>query len=283
MNITPSSSDCLDVADLLVDYAEHSLPPEQTARMAAHVANCPRCQERVAQLQELGGKFEAAEPVSPPLALRVNFMAALEREKAALAKPESVAGEAKVIRMEPAASEQSGMWWLRIAASLLLLATGVLLGNLWRPIGADVAGVTTTETTTDPRFRALKVNPAAPSLSASDRIQLVNEMAGGAEGSADPTVQALINTLNFDPNTNVRLAAGQALYRLRDYTRVGEAFVLSLTIQTDPNVQIMLIELLVTLRERRAVPELERLSQRRDALPIVRQQAESGLGQLIQI
>ncbi|SMB88125.1 putative transmembrane anti-sigma factor [Hymenobacter roseosalivarius DSM 11622] len=282
MNSTQYSSECLNVADLLVDYAEHSLPPEQTARIAAHLAHCPRCQQRVAQLRELGGKFEAAEPVNPPPALRVNFMAALEREKAALAKPESVAGEAKIVRMEPAASDPTGMWWLRIAASLLLLATGVLLGNLWRPAGTDVAGVTTA-TTSDPRFRALKVNPTAPSLSASDRIQLVNEMAVDAEGISDPTVQALINTLNFDPNTNVRLAAGQALYRLRDDPRVGEAFVQSLTIQTDPNVQIMLIELLVALRERRAVPELERLSQRRDALPIVRQQAESGLGQLIQI
>ncbi|QNP52795.1 zf-HC2 domain-containing protein [Hymenobacter qilianensis] len=62
MNITPSSSDCLDVADLLVDYAEHSLPPEQTARMAAHVANCPRCQERVAQLQELGANLKQPSP-----------------------------------------------------------------------------------------------------------------------------------------------------------------------------------------------------------------------------
>ncbi|QIL77081.1 HEAT repeat domain-containing protein [Hymenobacter sp. HDW8] len=283
MNITPNSSECLDVADLLVDYAEHSLPPAQTAQMAAHVATCPRCQERVAQLQELGTKFEAAEPITPPLALRVNFMAALEREKAALAKPESEVREAKVVRLEPAKSEESGMWWLRIAASLVLLATGVLLGNLWRPLGADVAGISPVATTADSRLGTLKVNPAVPSLSASDRIQLVNEMAGEVKGSADPTVQALINTLNFDPNTNVRLAAGQALYRLRDDPRVREAFVQSLTIQTDPNVQIMLIELLVALRERRAVPELERLSQRRDALPIVRQQAESGLGQLIQI
>ena len=112
-------------------------------------------------------------------------------------------------------------------------------------------------------------------------MSLVSELAGKAEGASDPVVQVLINTLNFDPNTNVRLAAGKALYRLREDPRVGEAFIQSLTIQTDPNVQITLIEALVTLREKRAVPQLEQLAQKPEVLPAVRQQAESGLGQLI--
>jgi hypothetical protein len=233
-------------------------------------------------LQELGGKLEAVETVTPPLALRTNFMAALAQEKAALANTNAEAGEAKVIRMEPAGATSAGGWWMRIAASLVLLAAGILLGNLWRPLSPEVAAVTTAETTAvQQRFHALNGDPTAPTLSASDRIQLVSELAGDATGTSDPVVQVLINTLNFDPNINVRLAAGQALYRLREDPRVGEAFIQSLTIQTDPNVQIMLIELLVDMREQRAVPELERLSQRRDALPIVRQQAESGLGLLI--
>jgi HEAT repeat protein len=46
-------------------------------------------------------------------------------------------------------------------------------------------------------------------------------------------------------------------------------------------VQITLIEALVTLREKRAVPELQQLAQQPEVLPAVRQQAESGLGQLI--
>ena len=91
----------------------------------------------------------------------------------------------------------------------------------------------------------------------------------------------LIHTLDTDPNPNVRLAACEALFRLRADPRVGPALVEALPLQTDPNVQITLIETLVTLREKRAVPGLEQLAKKRDALPAVRQQAESGLGQLI--
>ncbi|QKG54632.1 HEAT repeat domain-containing protein [Hymenobacter sp. BRD67] len=63
--------------------------------------------------------------------------------------------------------------------------------------------------------------------------------------------------------------------------RVGPALVEALPLQTDPNVQITLIDALVTLREKRAVPQLEELARQPEVLPAVRQQAESGLGQLI--
>ena len=97
----------------------------------------------------------------------------------------------------------------------------------------------------------------------------------------DPAVQVLINTLNFDSNPNVRLAACEALYRLRADPRVREALVHSLPIQTDPNVQITLIDMVVAMHVRRAVPQLQRLAKRPDALPVVRAQAEAGIGKLI--
>ena len=69
--------------------------------------------------------------------------------------------------------------------------------------------------------------------------------------------------------------------RLRNDPRVGPALIEALPLQTDPKVQITLIDALVTLREKRAVPELEQLAKKPEVLPAVRQQAESGLGQLI--
>jgi hypothetical protein len=117
-------------------------------------------------------------------------------------------------------------------------------------------------------------------VSASNRIALVTNSTKNSAPD-DATVQVLLNTLNFDPNPNVRLAACEALYRLRDAPGVREGLANSLPIQTDPNVQIALIDMVVSLRVHRAVPQLQRLAKKADALPVVRAQAEAGIGKLI--
>jgi HEAT repeat protein len=170
--------------------------------------------------------------------------------------------------------------WLRIAASVARVAIGAVLGMLMRG-GQPAATVAATEEPAQPtlsvRMAAARQQPA----SASQRLQLVSQAPALVTEANDPAVLTLIHTLDTDPNPNVRLAACEALVRLRNDPRVGPALVEALPLQTDPNVQITLIEALVTLREKRAVPELEQLAKKPEVLPAVRQQAESGLGQLI--
>ncbi|RTQ45291.1 hypothetical protein EJV47_25780 [Hymenobacter gummosus] len=277
----PSPYDCFTVADLLVDYADQLLPPQQTERVAAHLAQCPACREEVVQLRAVAQRLEAVEPAAPAPELRTHFLQLLEQEKAALAAT-AAAPEARVRPMWPQAATR---WALRIAAGVALLLTGIGLGQWNRSADSSAAA---TAPAAGPTRHALQLasslsGEGAQRLSASDRIQLVSSAAAAVDTTkaADPVVQVLINTLNFDPNANVRLAAAGALYRLRADPRVGEAFTQSLSIQTDPNVQILLIELLVNMRERRATTQLEQLARKPDALPIVRQQAEYGLGTLL--
>lgn len=271
---------CSELEALLPAYAERSLPAAEAARVTAHLATCPGCQHQLAQLRALLDELDTNLPAVPGTAVRTNFLAMLAQEKALLpVAPAALAPSAtKVVALWPAARAAT---WLRVAASLALVAVGVLLGRQlpWAGRAPD-------------EVAARRAGPAPAALdqalagsdgrvvSASDRIQLVNGSTAQS-GPGDPAVQVLINTLNFDPNPNVRLAACEALYRLRADPRVGTALVHSLPLQTDPNVQITLIDLLVALRVPRAVPQLERLAQRPDALPVVRAQAEAGIGKLI--
>ncbi|WP_400190186.1 HEAT repeat domain-containing protein [Hymenobacter sp. B81] len=278
----PSPYDCFTVADLLVDYADQVLPPDQAERVAAHLSQCAACQEQVAQLRELSAQLESIEPVKPTTALRTNFLQLLEQEKAALAGTPATAAAPSEARVRPLWPREASRWTLRVAAGVALLLMGMALGQWWQPKAPAVAITAPAGPTKHAMQLANALSgDAGQRLSASDRIQLVSNAGARADTTGDPTVQVLINTLNFDPNTNVRLAAASALYRLRADPRVGEAFTQSLTIQTDPNVQILLIELLVNMRERRAATQLEQLARKPDALPIVRQQAEYGLGTLI--
>lgn len=282
---TPQPSACHELEALLPAYAERSLPPAEADHVAAHVATCPSCQRQVIQLRALAGDLDAALPEVPRTALRANFMAMLEQQKALLppvtaANPAPVTSTAKMVSMWPAAIANN---WLRLAASVVLVAAGVLLGRQlpWGGQGAnDLATIAPSSKPSTITLAQALAGDAGRPVSASDRIRLVAN-ATTETTPGDPTVQVLVNTLNFDPNPNVRLAACEALYRLRADPRVGEALVHSLPIQTDPNVQITLIDLLVSLRVHRAVPQLERLAQRPDALPVVRAQAEAGIGKLI--
>ncbi|HEX8507430.1 MAG TPA: HEAT repeat domain-containing protein [Hymenobacter sp.] len=274
---TPEISACHELEALLPAYVEHSLPADEADCVAAHLATCPSCQLQVTQLRALTDDLDAALPEVPRTALRANFMAMLEQQKQLL-KPETPAAaapaptEAKVVSMWPTALANT---WMRVAASIVLIASGVFLG---RNLHWGAQDAQTVVAARKPAQQELVQSMRG--ASASDRIELVNNSSKGSE-PGDPTVQVLLNTLNFDPSPNVRLAACEALYRLRDDPRVREGLANSLTIQTDPNVQITLIDMVVSMRVRRAVPQLERLSKRPDALPVVRAQAEAGIGKLI--
>ena len=278
---------CAEAETLLPAFAEHGLPPATADQVAAHVATCASCQLQVTQLRALAADLDSALPEVPRTALRASFMAMLAQEKAAL-QPEAAVvaapaqSEAKVVSMWPTAVVNN---WMRIAAAVVLIAGGVFVGrnlpgNANGGAGFAANPAATDQPATSERLAQALAGTTKQQVSASDRIQLVNTSSTELE-PGDATIQVLINTLNFDASPNVRLAAAEALFRLREDSRVGEAFVHSLPIQTDPNVQFTLIELLVALRDPRAVPSLQRLARRRDALPVVREQAEAGLGKLI--
>jgi len=96
--------------------------------------------------------------------------------------------------------------------------------------------------------------------SAADRINAVSA-AAALTNTRNEVVNGLVEVLDKDPNTNVRLAALDALARFYrdDYTR--KKLLVSLKKQTDPLVQIALIGLLTRMRESGILTELEKMVQ----------------------
>ncbi|MFD2786566.1 HEAT repeat domain-containing protein [Hymenobacter rubripertinctus] len=269
---------CAALRPLLADYAARELPPAEMARLTAHLPGCPGCQAQLAQYQTLLPLLSEMPPELPPLALRDEFLALLaaEKQQVRAAAPSVAAPVVRQLRPVPVAAPGA---WLRVAASVALLLIGAGLGWLLaRP--APPQQTAQAHTAGQQLARQLTTANGQPAM-ASSRIQLVHEASVAAVPPGDPTVLVLINTLNADPNPNVRLAAAEALYRLRADSLVGPALAQSLAVQTNPNVQVTLIDMLVSLRQKQAVPQLQRLAQRPDALPVVRQQATQGIGVLL--
>lgn len=93
-------------------------------------------------------------------------------------------------------------------------------------------------------------------------------------------VDVLIKTMNSDPNTNVRLAALEALEQFYRVPYVKQQLISSLKIQKDPMVQIGLIQLLTGMKETVILNDLEKIANDNSNLKEVRDQAYSSIFQL---
>jgi hypothetical protein len=79
----------------------------------------------------------------------------------------------------------------------------------------------------------------------------------------------------------VRLSAVDALYLFSDREEVRTALPASLSRQASPLVQIALIDLLVSLKEKQAAAALKKLLADKKIIPEVEQRARSGISKII--
>lgn len=78
----------------------------------------------------------------------------------------------------------------------------------------------------------------------------------------DQVIDALLTTLNFDPNENVRLVTLEALVQLADNPKVREGLVQSLLKQESPLMQVALADAMVKLQEKRSVKQFKQMLQK---------------------
>lgn len=112
-------------------------------------------------------------------------------------------------------------------------------------------------------------SPASRIEAASGAYRLIN--------SSNDIVNALVKTLNTDPNANVRLAALDGLNRFYRESYVRKKLLASLKKQQDPVVQIALINLLIRIRESGILEELEKMTGDEHTEKAVKDCAYSGI------
>lgn len=100
------------------------------------------------------------------------------------------------------------------------------------------------------------------------------------KNAGNDVVDALVKTLNNDPNTNVRLAALDGLARFYRDGYVRKKLIASLEKQQDPMVQITLINLLTRMRESGILDELDKIVHDENTQKAVKDCAYSGIIQL---
>lgn len=269
---------CDEVRDQLPDYWTGALEESAKSRMQSHFASCPACRAEAETLSAIWKKLGAIPEERPGRGLRARFDATLEAYMQGLRQAER--GPSTRERVD----KWLDGWWPRqpvfqFGFALAFLAIGLLVGysitQNSRSGGGEVAQLREEVRHT----RQLVALSLLQQQSASERLKGVdwsNRMA-----RPDPQVlSALLHTVNYDQNVNVRLAALDALHQSANNEMVRRGLVESLDRQTSPMVQIALIDLLVEIRDKPAGQALKDLMQETGLNPEVRERAQWALGQM---
>ena len=264
---------CQNIQPLLIDFVDKTLDREHTEKVRQHLESCKACREEVDGLVVLLAEMNKVEDQQPDAVLKENFAAMLEAEK-------QNQQAAKVVEMKPTA----GKSWLhspfsQLAAGVALLIAGMMLGLLFRndPVNDQQVAELSNEVNA---LKDMLIMSKLEQPSASQRIMAANYLEEVQAPNTD-VLQALINTMNTDDNSNVRMAALNALSRFTGEPMVRDALVETLSVQTDPIIQISLINILVQMNENRAVDKMKELINDNSTNESVKKLAEKGVLTLI--
>jgi predicted Zn-ribbon and HTH transcriptional regulator len=171
---------------------------------------------------------------------------------------------------------------IRVAAAVLLVAAGIAIGNYVNEYNTRMKEFAKVQHQRDCiaaenlRLKNDMLAMIGNENSASQRMRGVN-VALTYQPVDDEVVNALVKTMNEDKNTNVRLAALDALSKFHQEPNVRKVLIASLAKQDDPVVQIALIQLMVKMKEKGVLKDLNRIIEDSNAIKPVKDEAYSGI------
>jgi hypothetical protein len=226
-----------------------------------HIQECEVCRREVAEVDQLFDAINKEVVLPAPLSIRKAFKRALAEEIAISQK--TIAPRSVIFPFR----------FLTAAAACVLLMAGIGVGYLLtrtkenRPFTKTFTGNQPDSVT------------ATTYQSSSDRIEMINT---SVETSApdDSLLATLTRILASDKNSNVRMAALYALTKYADDPTVHKHLVSCLTRETEPVIQVLLINLLMEKKGPGAIDAIQNLIKNGGTRKEVKMVAETKLRSL---
>ena len=263
----------------LIDYIDGKLDEKERAAMELEMVQNENARKLYEQLLKVMHEMESVKEVKPSQSLQQNFEKMLAEEvRAAKGKPtfaEASVGKSTFAEARVAKQVFFQPMALRIAAGGVFVLVGIGIGfwlNNSYHQKREIAWLRHEMDSTKQAMMGLLTNQQ----SASQRM-LGTTVAYQLVKADDEIVNALVKAMNEDPNTNVRLAALEALGKFKHEANVRKVLIESLAKQNDPVVQISLIQMMVDMREKSIIGELEKLTQQKEILKAVKDEAYTGI------
>jgi hypothetical protein len=266
---------CEDAESVMIDYLDNTLEKDHRIEVEKHLETCERCLDVMKDFQQILHTVDSTEMEQPDETLRINFYHMLhgEMDKQAVQNQKQLTVPLSVRKSSP---------WMRIAAAMALLLAGSFIGLTVNSIlnhqkdNEQVASLKTEMQT----MKELMMLNMLKQESPSQRIQAVN-YTDDIQAPDIKVLNALTETLNNDKNINVRMAAAYSLAKYADRQSVRDSMVASLSRQTEPIIQVVLMNILVEKRESGAIKPIQKIMSDEKAMKEVKDVAQKGLKVLL--
>lgn len=260
------------ITDLLSDYLDNLLNESECKKVEAHLKVCTSCAKEFQEFKALFKAFDNQEEAVPSHNLKLNFLEQLELEKQ---------NSSKVVSFDSTSIRRKNNWTnnlLKIAASVALLIGAYFFGKQQQSqiSNTEIAELTDESLT----YKQTAMLSLMENKSASRRIQGVNYIEEFEEPD-ESIVKALADRMLYDENTNVRAAAVEVLANYTKSETVKDTFIEALKTEKDPGIQIMIIQTLGEIQEKKAATPMKELLNQEETQPFVKEQIESVLTTII--
>jgi hypothetical protein len=266
---------CDEVEQKMIDYLDNNLDSGMRQEIEKHLETCERCIDELNESQKILNLISKDEMVKPADSLRINFYHMLHSE---IKKGEEKSKVQNHKHFIPWYSKS----WYRVAAGIALLVCGTFIGMLLRS-GLNSSYASNEMKQLHSEISDLKKATMFTMLkeeSSSDRIQAVRYVED-LDKPDQNVIEVLVKTLNYDKNINVRMAAAYALSKFADQRMVCDSLVKSLSLQSDPILQVTLINILAERKEKSALKPIQEIIANRSTMKEVRTVAQNSLRVLI--
>jgi HEAT repeat protein len=278
--------------EMLAGWMEDQLTEAGRAEMEAHLAGCAECRQQLEANRRLWVSMGGVRVPQPSDKMQVRFDAMLDTYK----QEEMSRVPGVLFYLRQLFAVRPGFTW---AYSVILIVVGVGVGYLLnRGFGAapaagsgDQAAQGLPAAASDKQqlqvlstqvheMREMVLLALLENPSASERIRGVSYTNEISKVNRN-VINALLSTLNNDPNSNVRLMTLEALTHYADEPAVREGLVQSILQQDSPLVQAALADVMLKLQEKKAVVPFNELLHQKDLNEMVRMKIRHTLTRLI--
>lgn len=260
--------------ELIAAYLQGDLTPDQHARFYALVEDGAINIREVQEMESLYLQMGEIPAPKPSADLRDRFYMMLDEEQ----KQQAASTPFSKMMHQWVARLQNRITLQRAVIGFGIFVIGMLIGNWITPF-QNYRGELSDLSTEVSQMREVMMMSLLDDKSATERLKAVN-ISTDIQSADTKMTQALLRTLNKDPNVNVRLAAVEALIKHASAPNVRSGLVASIGKQESPLVQAALADAMIILQERQSINEFEQLLDQENLDPGVRSKLENTIAVL---